>query len=90
MSLGRLRGVPSANEPSCGVLRRHIPTRAVKKRITSTKNIRKITSSMKMVSAAKMRGDEARLRAGKLFGVRAHARWPQSCSACMDARRCDA
>jgi len=40
----------------------------LKLRIDSTKNIRKITSSMKMVSAAKMRGDEMRLKAGKQFG----------------------
>ncbi len=37
-------------------------------KIASTTNIAKITSSMKMVSAAKMRGDEARLNAGKTFG----------------------
>ncbi len=37
-------------------------------KIASTTNIAKITSSMKMVAAAKMRGDEARLNAGKTFG----------------------
>jgi len=36
--------------------------------IASTTNIAKITSSMKMVAAAKMRGDEARLTAGRAFG----------------------
>jgi len=35
--------------------------------ITSTKNIKKITSSMKMVSAAKLKGDEMRLAAATPF-----------------------
>lgn len=35
--------------------------------INSTKNIKKITSSMKMVSAAKLKGDEARLAAATPF-----------------------
>jgi len=35
--------------------------------IVSTKNIRKITSSMKMVSAAKLKGDEQRLATAKPF-----------------------
>eukprot|EP00531_Pseudo-nitzschia_arenysensis_P002306 CAMPEP_0116136956 /NCGR_PEP_ID=MMETSP0329-20121206/12005_1 /TAXON_ID=697910 /ORGANISM="Pseudo-nitzschia arenysensis, Strain B593" /LENGTH=307 /DNA_ID=CAMNT_0003631867 /DNA_START=9 /DNA_END=932 /DNA_ORIENTATION=+ len=35
--------------------------------INSTKNIRKITSSMKMVSAAKLKGDETRLAAATPF-----------------------
>jgi len=35
--------------------------------IQSTKNIKKITSSMKMVSAAKLKGDEARLAAATPF-----------------------
>lgn len=35
--------------------------------IQSTKNIRKITSSMKMVSAAKLKGDENRLKLAKPF-----------------------
>ena len=42
----------------------------VKLRITSTKNIAKITKSMKMVSAAKLRGDQQRLNAAKPFSVR--------------------
>jgi F-type H+-transporting ATPase subunit gamma len=37
--------------------------------ITSTKNIRKITSSMKMVAAAKLKGDESRLAAAKPFNT---------------------
>ena len=35
--------------------------------IASTKNIKKITASMKMVSAAKLKGDENRLRLAKAF-----------------------
>jgi len=38
-------------------------------RISATKNIRKITSSMKMVSASKLRGDQQRLEAAKAFGA---------------------
>jgi F-type H+-transporting ATPase subunit gamma len=38
-------------------------------KIASTTNIAKITSSMKMVAAAKMRGDEVRLKNGRLFGA---------------------
>ena len=38
-------------------------------RIASTKNIRKITSSMKMVSAAKLKGDQNRLAAAKQFAA---------------------
>ena len=41
-------------------------------KIASTTNIAKITSSMKMVAAAKMRGDEARLAAGRAFGAIFH------------------
>ncbi|GBG25516.1 ATP synthase subunit gamma, mitochondrial [Hondaea fermentalgiana] len=37
-------------------------------RIQSTENIRKITASMKMVSAAKLRGDQERLDQGRPFG----------------------
>ena len=39
-------------------------------RIVGTKNIAKITKSMKMVSAAKLRGDNARLAAADPFSVR--------------------
>jgi F-type H+-transporting ATPase subunit gamma len=35
--------------------------------ITSTKNIRKITASMKMVSAAKLKGDEKRMNVARPF-----------------------
>ena len=41
----------------------------VKMRINGTKNISKITKSMKMVSAAKFRGDQQRLAAGIPFAV---------------------
>lgn len=42
----------------------------MKARITGTKNISKITKSMKMVSAAKLRGDQQRLAAADPFAVR--------------------
>lgn len=38
-------------------------------KIQSTKNIRKITGSMKMVSAAKLKGDESRLALAKSFNL---------------------
>lgn len=38
-------------------------------RINATKNISKITQSMKMVSAAKLRGDQARLDKAQPFNV---------------------
>jgi hypothetical protein len=44
----------------------------VKLRIVGTKNIAKITKSMKMVSAAKLRGDQQRLAAGDPFSVCNH------------------
>ena len=37
--------------------------------MTGTKNIAKITKSMKMVSAAKLRGDQQRLSAANPFSV---------------------
>ena len=42
---------------------------AVKDRMIGTANIHKITKSMKMVSAAKLRGDQQRLVAATPFGV---------------------
>jgi hypothetical protein len=42
---------------------------AVKERMVGTKNIAKITKSMKMVSAAKLRGDQNRLSAAAPFAV---------------------
>lgn len=41
----------------------------IAKRIESTKSIQKITKSMKMVSAAKLRGDTTRLMQGRTFGA---------------------
>ena len=41
----------------------------IAKRIVSTKSIEKITKSMKMVSAAKLRGDTTRLESGRPFGA---------------------
>ena len=47
-------------------------------RIVSTQNIEKITASMKMVAAAKMKGTENRLFAGRPFGMRTSlAAFPQ-------------
>merc|ERR550539_1975056 len=37
--------------------------------MVSTKNIQKITSSMKMVSAAKLKGDETRMKVATPFNV---------------------
>ena len=42
----------------------------VKERMIGTKNIEKITKSMKMVSAAKLRGDQNRLAAAAPFAVK--------------------
>jgi F0F1-type ATP synthase gamma subunit len=41
----------------------------VRARITGTQNIAKITKSMKMVSASKLRGDSQRLKAADPFSV---------------------
>ncbi len=40
-------------------------------RISATKNISKITASMKMVSASKLRGDQVRLEAARPYNVSA-------------------
>jgi hypothetical protein len=47
----------------------YFQTILVKTRINGTKNIAKITKSMKMVSAAKLRGDQQRLNAADPFSV---------------------
>jgi hypothetical protein len=44
-------------------------------RIRGTQSIRKITKSMKMVAASKLRGDETRLQKGRAFGVRHLLLW---------------
>ena len=41
--------------------------RDIRKRISSVKSTRKITKAMKMVAAAKLRGSESRLRAGRPY-----------------------
>lgn len=52
--------------------------KALELKIVSMTNMKKITSSMKMVAAAKMKGTEARLTAGKVFAARAgSAAFPQ-------------
>ena len=45
--------------------------KALKIRMNSIKGIGKITKAMKMVSAAKMKGDLRRLHNGKFFGLNA-------------------
>lgn len=56
------------------IAKRGMATEAqLKLRITGTTNISKITKSMKMVSAAKLRGDQTRLAAAKPF-----SKWAES------------
>ena len=43
----------------------------LKIRMKSTNNIKKITSAMKMISTTKMKGDLARLQAGRHYGLAA-------------------
>ena len=53
--------------------------KALSLRIVSMQNMEKITSSMKMVAAAKMAGVEKRMRAGRPFGLRTcAAAFPQA------------
>jgi len=49
-----------------------VTEKQISNQITSTKNIRKITASMKMVSAAKLKGDELRLAAAIPFNQWSH------------------
>lgn len=64
-SLSAIRGRVATLAP---VLARGMATeKQILQRIVSTTNVGKITSSMKMVSAAKMKGDEKRLKDGKPF-----------------------
>jgi len=52
--------------------------KALANKIQSMTNMAKITSSMKMVAAAKMKGTELRLNAGKVFATRvSNAAFPQ-------------
>jgi F-type H+-transporting ATPase subunit gamma len=64
------KSVPYALSASC--LTQFLPS-TVKLRIVGTKNIAKITKSMKMVSAAKLRGDQQRLAAATPFSAWASA-----------------
>lgn len=48
-------------------VRRFATEKEIAMRISATKNIKKITSSMKMVSASKLRGDQQRLDVSKIF-----------------------
>lgn len=47
---------------------------SVLSRIKSTTGINKITKTMKMVSASKMKGDEERLKNGRPFQVRGRSK----------------
>jgi len=62
------RGVHMTRMATSAVLRRGMATeKQLKIRINGTKNIAKITKSMKMVSASKLRGDQQRLSAANSF-----------------------
>mmetsp|Transcript_30308 Transcript_30308/g.33052 ORF Transcript_30308/g.33052 Transcript_30308/m.33052 type:complete len:299 (-) Transcript_30308:136-1032(-) len=61
-----VRGVTAVNR-AVQQFRGMATEKQLKTRITGTKNIAKITKSMKMVSAAKLRGDQLRLMAGQPF-----------------------
>jgi F-type H+-transporting ATPase subunit gamma len=60
---------PIALDRSVGAVRGMATEKQIFNQIVSTKNIRKITSSMKMVSAAKLKGDEARLATALPFNT---------------------
>lgn len=45
-----------------------VSEKALKIRMKSVNNIRKITKAMKLVAASKMKGDLMRLEGGKLYG----------------------
>eukprot|EP00595_Chromulina_sp_UTEXLB2642_P003225 CAMPEP_0196761366 /NCGR_PEP_ID=MMETSP1095-20130614/564_1 /TAXON_ID=96789 ORGANISM="Chromulina nebulosa, Strain UTEXLB2642" /NCGR_SAMPLE_ID=MMETSP1095 /ASSEMBLY_ACC=CAM_ASM_000446 /LENGTH=295 /DNA_ID=CAMNT_0042110791 /DNA_START=57 /DNA_END=944 /DNA_ORIENTATION=+ len=64
MRLQQVKAIPNV------ILSRGMATeKQLKMRITGTKNIAKITKSMKMVSAAKLRGDQQRLTAADSFSA---------------------
>lgn len=48
-----------------------VSEKALKSRMKSVNNIRKITKAMKLVAASKMKGDLNRLEAGRYFGNQA-------------------
>ena len=59
-------------------LRSTMALKILQQKIVSFTNMEKITSSMKMVAAAKMKGTETRLKGGKAFGARVtFAAFPQ-------------
>ena len=61
---------PQANQ--LGQTRGMATEKQIYNQIVATKNLSKITSSMKMVSAAKLKGDEQRLAAAKPFNLWAY------------------
>lgn len=61
------RAVPRVMAVASQQTRRMATEKQIFNQIQSTKNIKKITSSMKMVSAAKLKGDEGRLAAAIPF-----------------------
>jgi len=66
----RLAGQRTANNAFSRVLKRGMATeKQIFLKMQSTKNIQKITSSMKMVSAAKLKGDENRLFKARPFNI---------------------
>eukprot|EP00934_Nitzschia_sp_Nitz4_P009337 Nitzschia sp. Nitz4//scaffold171_size48012//43617//44890//NITZ4_007134-RA/size48012-augustus-gene-0.30-mRNA-1//-1//CDS//3329538728//9327//frame0 len=64
-----VRAVPRAMSMASQQVRGMATEKQIFNQIQSTKNIQKITSSMKMVSAAKLKGDENRLAAAKPFAA---------------------
>lgn len=70
MVLLRTLAQHSRRAPSMAVSARGMATeKQIMQRIIVTKNISKITKSMKMVSAAKLRGDQERLAAARPYNV---------------------
>jgi F-type H+-transporting ATPase subunit gamma len=59
----------AARAPLAPLRRTFATEKEIAMRISATKNIKKITSSMKMVSAAKLRGEQNRLEAAKSFSA---------------------
>ena len=54
--------------------------KAVRDRINSVKNTRKITEAMRLVAAAKVRRAQEQVIATRPFADR----WPRCCSACLE------
>lgn len=68
----RVRGIASQQ------VRGMATEKQIYNQIVATKNIKKITSSMKMVSAAKLKGDESRLSMAKSFNAWTGSICPES------------